>query len=173
MTSTLTLRNDMLIRSLDPAADRTCVDAFFADCADYVRLERGTGPGPDVTEEFFTDTPPGCDPATNLRLGLFDDIGLIGIADLAFGFPTATDGYIGLMMITPAQRGTGAGAVLLRHMEAAARARHCSAIYLGVLDANPKGRAFWQREGFMPTRANGRITLGQLTHIAHRLGKPL
>ena len=163
----------MLIRSLDPAAGRSRVDAVFAGCADHVRLERGTGPGPDVTEEFFTDTPPGCDPAANLRLGRFDDTGLIGIADLAFGFPTATDAYIGLMMITPAQRGTGAGAVLLRHLEAAARARACSALCLGVLDANPKGRAFWQREGFMPTLAKGSLTLGKITHIAHRLGKPL
>ena len=99
----------MLIRSLDPAAGRSRVDAVFAGCADHVRLERGTGPGRDVTEEFFTDTPPGCDPAANLRLGQFDDTGLIGIADLAFGFPTATDAYFGLMMIAPAQRGTGRG----------------------------------------------------------------
>ena len=62
----------MQIRSLDPTADRTLVDAFFAEIADYIEMERGEPPSPAVTEEFFTDTPPGCDPAASLRLGLFD-----------------------------------------------------------------------------------------------------
>ena len=162
----------MRIRPLDPVTDRARVEKFFATSADYIHLERGTDPDPTVSDEYFNDAPPGCDPTASLRLGLFDP-DLIGLADLAFGYPTVTDAYIGLMMITPAQRGTGAGAVLLRHLEAAARARACTALYLGDLDANPKGRAFWQREGFMPTLAKSSITFGQMTHVAHRLGKPL
>ncbi|MEO8244535.1 MAG: GNAT family N-acetyltransferase [bacterium] len=162
----------MQIRLLDPYSDRAMVDAFFRTAADYIRLERGEDSGSEVTEEFFTDTPPGCDPSANLKFGLFDSE-MIGVADLAFGYPGPTDGYIGLMIISPAARGRGAGPVLLRYLEHLARARHMQGLYLGVLDANPKGRAFWEREGFTLALANRPVTIGTKTQIAHRLGKAL
>ena len=162
----------MPIRSLDPLTDRAIVDAHFTACADYIRLERDADPGPQVTQAYFTDAPPGSDPADSLHLGLFDPA-LIGIAELSFGFPTATDAYIGLLLVTPAVRGTGAGARLLRHLETTARARGAIRLYLGVLDINPRGRAFWDREGFTLALANRTIPIGTKTHLAHRLGKTL
>jgi GNAT superfamily N-acetyltransferase len=162
----------MLIRPLDPVTDRAIVDGFFLASADYVRLERAEEPGPDNTDEFFNDTPPGCDPQASLRLGLFDN-GLIGLAEMGFGYPTASDAYLGLMMIAPVARGSGAGAYLLRHLEDAARARGKQRLCLGVLDINPKGRAFWQREGFAATEFSRQITLGKKTQLAHRLAKAL
>ena len=162
----------MLIRPLNPDTDRLLVDAFFLASADYIRLERGEDPTPLVTEEFFTDAPPGCDPAQSLRLGLFDP-DLIAVAETGFGYPTATDAYLGLMMVHPTARGSGVGVTLLRHLEQAARDRQMHNLYLGVLDANPQGRAFWQREGFTLALADRPITLGQKTQLAHRLVKPL
>lgn len=162
----------MPIRSLDPRADRALVQGFFLASADYVRLERGEDPGPELVDDFFADAPPGCDPAESLRLGLFNP-DLIGIAELAFGYPTAVDAFIGLLMVTPSARGTGAGVTLLRHLEAAARARSCQVLFLAVLDANPRGRAFWEREGFELALANRPVTLGSRTQMAHRLGKTL
>jgi GNAT superfamily N-acetyltransferase len=162
----------MQIRSLDPIADRAIVDAFFQSAADYITLERGTPPGPEVTEEFFTDTPPGCDPTLSHRLGLFDAT-LIAIAEMAIGYPTAQDAYLGLMIVAPTARGKGAGQILLRHLESTARQHGAQTLYLAVLDANPQGRAFWERMGFTLAMANREITLGQKTQIAHRLQKPL
>ena len=162
----------MLIRPLNPDTDRLLVDAFFQASADYIRLERGEDPTPLVTEEFFTDAPPGCDPAQSLRLGLFDPA-LIAVAEMGFGYPTATDAYLGLMMVVPTARGSGVGVTLLRHLEQAARDRQMHNLYLGVLDANPQGRAFWQRQGFTLALADRPITLGQKTQLAHRLIKPL
>jgi ribosomal protein S18 acetylase RimI-like enzyme len=163
----------MQIRSLDPIADRALVDAFFVAIADYIELERGEPPSPKVTEEFFTDTPPGCDPAASMRLGLFDAGQLIAVTETAFGYPEPDSAYIGFLAVSAAARGKGAGSILLRHVETTARARNARHIYLGVLDANPRGRAFWEREGFSLALANRPITLGPKTQIAHRLGKPL
>ena len=163
----------MQIRSLDPNADRTLVEAFFTEIADYIEMERGEPPSPAVTEEFFTGTPPGCDPTASLRLGLFDAGRLIAVTEMAFGYPEPDNAYIGFLAVSAAARGKGAGSHLLRHLESAARAQKASHIYLGVLDANPRGRAFWEREGFSLALANRPITLGPTTQIAHRLGKPL
>ena len=83
----------MMIRHLVPQSDRALVDAFFCAAADYIRLERDEDPSPLVTEEFFSVAPPSCDPTASLRLGLFDPH-LLAIAEMAFGYPTATDAYL-------------------------------------------------------------------------------
>lgn len=162
----------MLIRSLDPKTDRSLVAAFFLAASDYIQLERGAPPDAAVTDDYFADAPPGCDPAASFRLGLFDP-DLIGLAELSFGYPAPEDAYIGLLMIVPSSRGSGAGARLLHQLQARARARACPRIHLGVLDANPRGRAFWEREGFALSVPNRPVTIGQKTQIAHRLTKRL
>lgn len=162
----------MPIRRLDPIADRARVEALFAASADYVQMERDQDPGPQITEDFFADAPPGADPAASHRVGLFQP-DLIGIAELSFGYPDALAAYIGLLMIAPPARGKGAGQRLLRHLEDTARRRGAKMLYLAVLDANQRGRAFWQREGFSLALANCSVTPGRKTQIAHRLGKPL
>ncbi len=163
----------MHIRPLDPVSDRALVDAFFVEATDYILLERDEPPGPDVTEEFFTDTPPGCDPATSLRIGLFKDGHLIAVGETAFGYPEAHDAYLGLMIVSPRARGTGAGSFLLRHIEAEALARQKKNLYLAVLDANPRGQSFWEREGFAIAATDRPVTLGAKTQTAKRMVKAL
>ena len=147
----------MLIRPLDPAADLPLVAGFYAEAPDYWLLAEGVLPGPEKAREFFTDCPPGCDPAASRRLGLFLDDRLSGLAELSFGFPDAGDAYLGLLILGPWAQGGGYGAAFLAHVEALARQAGCPRLYLGVLDRNPRGRAFWLREGFQPT-AVSRVT---------------
>lgn len=162
-----------MIRTLDPITDRALVDRFFQTAADYIRLERDEDPGPDVTAEFFTDAPPGCDPAQSLRLGLFAHDQLIAVAETGFGYPGPDDAYLGLMIVSAAARGTGAGPRLLAHIETAARARGCTALYLAVLEANPRGLAFWERMGFATQLTDRPVTLGRKTQMARRMRKTL
>lgn len=160
----------MLIRALDPSADLDAVEALYACAADYWLLADRRAPDRDKATEFFTDGPPGCDPATSHRLGLFLGDVLAGVAELSFGFPEPTDAYLGLMLLDPAQRGHGLGAALLAEVEAHARAAGAPRLFLAVLEANPRGWAFWQREGFTPTGLSRADPGG---HTLHRLVKPL
>lgn len=166
-----------MIRPLDALADRALVEGFWPAVADYIRLERGAEPGPALaralTEDYFTQAPPGIDPATGLRLGLFEGAQLVGIAELAFGYPEPADAYLGLMLLAADRRGRGAGRALLQTVEEAARARTAARLYLAVLDANPRGRAFWEREGFRLHEAGRSVTLSGKTQGACRLVKPL
>ncbi len=162
------------IRPLDPQADRGLVDAFWPAVADYTRLERGDVPPPaELSEEYFTAAPPGVDPATGLRLGLFERAELTGLAEVSFGFPAPEDAYLGLMLLAAPVRGRGLGPRLLAEVEAQAFARGAPRLYLAVLDVNPRGRAFWQREGFQLHEAGRSVDLGALTQTASRLVKPL
>lgn len=165
------------IRRLDPGADRALVDSFWPEIADYIEIERGARPGPalsaELTEEFFTGAPPGADPADGPRLGLFDDGRLLGIVELAFGFPAPEDAYLGILFLAEAARGRGLGREFLREVERLARARGAPRLYLAVLDANPRGRAFWEREGFRPHEEGRSVTLSGRTQTACRMVKPL
>jgi GNAT superfamily N-acetyltransferase len=158
-----------LIRPLDPIADLNAVEGLYARAADYWLLADRRPPDRQKAAEFFTDTPPGCDPAASHRLGLFQDGTLVGVAELSFGFPLPEDAYLGLMLLDATRRGQGLGAVFLAEVQA--RAAPCPRLYLAVLQANPRGRAFWQRHGFTDTGLCGHDA--ETGHTLHRLVKPL
>ncbi|WP_299907627.1 GNAT family N-acetyltransferase [uncultured Paracoccus sp.] len=154
----------MLIRPLDPAADLPLVAGFYAEAPDYWLLAEGVLPGPEKARDFFTDCPPGSDPAAAHRLGLFLDDRLSGLVELSFGFPEPEDAYLGLMILGPWAQGGGHGARALAHVEALARQAGCPRLYLGVLGRNPRGWAFWQREGFAATGVSRVTDQGDRVH---------
>ncbi|RID92318.1 GNAT family N-acetyltransferase [Gemmobacter lutimaris] len=162
-----------MIRDLDPQADLAAVEALFRAAADYVDLESGAAVDGSQAADFFTDAPPGIDPTTSLRLGMFAADRLIGKVDVAFGYPEAGDAYIGLMVFAPEARGSGQGARLLREVEARARARGATRLFIAALEANAKGRAFWAREGFQPDQVFPDRDYGARRHTVHRMVKAL
>jgi GNAT superfamily N-acetyltransferase len=162
-----------MIRALDPVADAGTILEFYRTVSDYIDLESGRVPSPALVEEYFADAPPGGDPAGSLKLGLFEGGRMLGIADMAFGYPEPADAYLGLMMLSREARGRGLGVRFLRHMEDAARARGATRMLLAVLEANPRGRAFWEREGFGSPKVYPPAPVGERTHVRIRLEKPL
>ena len=159
----------MLIRRLDPVTDRPAVAALLTQAQDYYHLWLGHAPGEAEVEDVFNHGPPGFDLARTQWLGLYLNGRLSGLAELSFGFPGPDDAYLGLMILAPEARGAGHGAQFLAHVEALARP--CPNLYLGVLEANPRGRAFWQRQGFTPTGVSRHDDA--TGHTIHRLMKPL
>jgi GNAT superfamily N-acetyltransferase len=160
----------MLIRRLDPS-EAPLVAAFYRDAPDYWLLAEGTVDPDRQAAEFFTDGPPGCDPGRSHHLGLFLEDRLSGVAEVSYGFPEPQDAYLGLMLIGPWAQGAGHGRAFLAHAETLARSRGAARLYLAVLEANPRGRAFWQREGFRPTGLSRKDP--DTGHILHRLVKDL
>jgi GNAT superfamily N-acetyltransferase len=144
----------MRIRELFPS-ETALVAQFYREAPDYWLLAEGRCDPQAKAQDFFTDAPPNCDPAQSDRLGLFQSQRLSGVAELSYGFPEPSDAYLGLMLLGPWAQGAGHGAAFLRHAEGLARKRHAPRLYLAVLDANPRGRAFWLREGFKPTGKRG------------------
>lgn len=160
----------MRIRELFPS-ETSLVAQFYREAPDYWLLAEGRLDADDQASDFFTDAPPNCDPAESDRLGLFIDHRLSGVAEVSYGFPESNDAYLGLMLLGPWAQGQGHGRTFRAHATASARKRHASRLYLAVLDINPRGRAFWLREGFTPTglRAQDKTT----GHWLERLVKPL
>ena len=160
----------MLIRDLAPN-EAPLVAQFYRDAPDYWLLAEGTVDPDRQAREFFTDCPPGCDLSQSRHLGLFLQSRLSGVAELSYGFPEPNDAYLGLMLLGPWAQGMGHGRSFLAHAEALARNGHAARLNLAVLDANPRGCAFWTREGFVPTGLRGQDK--ETGHWLERLGKAL
>ena len=160
----------MRIRELFPS-ETALVAQFYREAPDYWILAEGRCDPAAQAQDFFTDAPPNCDPATSDRLGLFLNQRLSGVAEVSYGFPEPSDAYLGLMILGPWAQGAGHGHTFLAHVEELARKRHAPRLYLAVLDVNPRGRAFWEREGFTGTGLTRRDTI--TGHLIERLVKPL
>lgn len=162
-----------LIRPLDARADLDLVQRFYCDSPDYWQMAEGRAPDAAKAAAFFTDGPPGCDPARSHRLGLFENKRLSGLLELSFGFPEPTDAYLGLLLLGPWAQGRGWGVQALRHAETLARAATAPQIFVAVIEANTRAMAFWQREGFAHTGLSVDYAPGTVQHRVHRLRKPL
>ncbi|WPY94764.1 GNAT family N-acetyltransferase [Limimaricola variabilis] len=150
------------------------VAAFYTQAPDYWVLAEGGRPDPyEKAEEFFTAGAPGCDIDRSRFLGLFLGGHLSGLAELHHGFPKDDDAYLGLMILGPWAQGVGYGTAFLSEIEGLARSDGATKLYVGVLEANPRGRAFWQREGFSATGVTKEDNAHGLGHVLHRLVKPL
>lgn len=160
------LKCRMDFRALDDIADRSKVAIFFAGAADYVMLETGQPPNAATVDEFFAERPPTVKPEDALHFGAFEDDHLLGIVGFLFGYPEPKDCYIGLMLMSPSVRGMGIGARVLHLVTSRARARGADRQLVAVINANAKGRAFWEREGFVLEKT---FPSSDGSHIRHRL----
>lgn len=160
----------MRIRELLPS-ETALVAQFYREAPDYWLMAEGRCDPQAQASDFFTDAPPNCDPAQSDRLGLFLQHRLSGVAEVSYGFPEPDDAYLGLMILGPWAQGAGHGGHFLAYAERLARSRHARRLYLAVLDANPRGRAFWLHHGFRPTGL--RRQDGTTGHWIERLVKDL
>ncbi|HHS94198.1 MAG TPA: GNAT family N-acetyltransferase [Rhodobacterales bacterium] len=163
----------MELRKLDPMKDGRRVAALFLASADFVQLTEGTQPGPAQAAAFFKGVPPGCNIELSVKVGLFEGDTLLGIADMAFGYPGEGDAYIGLMLFAPSARGRGLGKALLALLEEEAGARGAEQMFVSVIEANAPARAFWLREGFMPVKRIGPVKVGAKAQMVDRMVKRL
>jgi len=112
------LRAGWIIRDLNDPDDRPALRDFYDRAQDYIILETGLVPSDDTIDELFQNAPPGGDPAECIRLGLFDDQGVIqGVCEQSFGYPNPNSSYLGLLILSPKLRGSGYGPILFERMK--------------------------------------------------------
>lgn len=158
------------IRKLDPVADFDFAMNVFERCADYVLLETGEPPSRANVTEFFEGRPPSKEATDKVLLGICDEHrNGVGLIDIIQGYPEPSDWYIGLLMIDPDQRGRGLGKRAVDWVVESARNADVSRLLLCVLDENPRGHAFWIREGFVKRQTTPPWTAGKKTHIRYEL----
>jgi RimJ/RimL family protein N-acetyltransferase len=87
--------------------------------------------------------------ASKLPIGIFDQFGqLVGLIDVLRGYRTASDWYIGLILLAPAFQGQGFGTEIHNEFVSYARREGVHRLLLAVLEANESARRFWLRLGY-------------------------
>lgn len=142
-----------VIRSVDPAHDVDAVQDLCLRAADYVTLETGATPPADYASKLLAEAPPALPPEDVFAFCAAQEGQLTAVVTCLRNFYKPREWYMGLLLVDPAARSAGLGARMARHVFDIARAHDASCIRVAVLDANPRGRRFWQREGFVPERA--------------------
>lgn len=162
----------VVLSPLDLERDLDAVEAIYCRAADYLALESGLRPDM-AARAFFEERPPAGAEAP-FKFGVTGDDGaLIAIGDLAFGYPEAHDAYLGLLLLVPEARGSGLGKAIFGEVKRIAVLGGASRLLVGVLDANTRARAFWERQGFSLTRTSGPLVFGKRLHVVHRFELPL
>jgi RimJ/RimL family protein N-acetyltransferase len=118
-------------------------------CIDFFLFQNGQPPNEADAREVFESVPPPCPGATKLPIGIFDQFGnLVGLIDVLRGYRTASDWYIGLMLLAPAFQGQGFGTEIHNEFFSYARRESIHRLLLAALEANVSARRFWLRLGY-------------------------
>lgn len=156
---------------LDPLgeAEHDELRDLFMGCEDYVLMSEGRRPSSVQVEELLRDLPPDRTVADKHVLGIRRKQGrLVGVVDVVRGYPVASEWYLGLLLLLPAERGRGLGERVYRAVEAWSRQQGAVAMWIAVFEQNRSGRLFWERMGFSAQNSRS-VRVGELDTVAVRM----
>jgi GNAT superfamily N-acetyltransferase len=158
-------------------ADRADLMQFCLDNPDYDLLVAGEVSEPGGwAEDFLTELPPEAfhpGPTYKLVVRKPHDASIAAILDVTLGLIDPRVGHIGLFQVAQALHGTGLAPALYGALERWMAERGMEALRLGVLTTNPRGAAFWARQGYKPTRQRATEMGAGRTVLIDVLYKPL
>jgi ribosomal protein S18 acetylase RimI-like enzyme len=158
--------------------DRPALAAFCQKSPEYDLFL--TGEMPQATawvEDFLTDLPPtGFNWTTTHKLiarSHQDPDIIAAVMDVTEDMIAPSVGHIGLFQVATALHGTGVAHALYQGLEDWLASRGMDVLRLGVLEGNPRGKAFWEHHGFQKTRERSGTAPTGKTHQSHVMYKPL
>jgi GNAT superfamily N-acetyltransferase len=132
-------------------SDAGPIQAMFESDPAYFELTQGAPPGPAEVQSLVTALPPDGDRGyeDKFLFILLDGEEVAGVVDLIRDYPTAATWYLGLVFLTPTQRGRGRGRAVLRGLYTWIAAQGGTALRLGVVEGNASARWLYATEGFV------------------------
>jgi GNAT superfamily N-acetyltransferase len=143
------MSDDWKLALLEEAKDSARVLDCAERCRDYILMETGREPDVLWVKGFFADVPPGRTKEDILMFGVEEAGGrLKGLLGMSPGYETATEWYLGLLVLEETARGQGLGTTILRDVVTLAKSAGAETLKLAVFTQNPDALRFWQRNGF-------------------------
>lgn len=158
------------------AADIGALQNFYEANPEYNLIVAGQPPHATLAYEDFYELPPAEFPFTKkTMIGLVDQSGaLLGVADIVSDLFAAHVWHIGFFMVATKHYGSGLAAKFYHALETWMAGQGARWLRLGVVADNPRGKSFWQRNGYQKVRTRESFyqNAGR-THTLDVLVKPL
>ena len=152
--------------------DADVLQHLYEECTDFSLLTDGQPPLPTAAREEFDALPEGKTLQDKYILGLFDPQRiLVGMIESIRHYPNSQTWWLGLMMLTPKQRGKGLGSAFYRAFELWVSSQGASQISLSVIEINEQGLQFWEKMGFETIRKMPPRQFGIKTHKLYVLSR--
>jgi GNAT superfamily N-acetyltransferase len=141
-------RPGYLAKQLRPE-DAPVLQSLYEQCADFSLLSVDQPFSPTEAREEFDVLPDGKIAADKYIFGLVDShSNLIGMIESIRHYPNDQTWWIGLMMLSPNQRGQGLGLNFYQAFEDWVSKQGIKKISLCVIEINELGLRFWKSLGF-------------------------
>lgn len=153
---------DLLPQTLGEA-DAPRLQRLFEACADYFQRCGLVLAADEAVQELRSLPPPDFAWAAQWHLGIVQTGSdtLLACLQVCSEAPAAGVWHLGLLMLHPAQRGTGLAQRLLAALEAWARHSGAKWMRLGVVAGNGRAERFWRTQGYRELRCRVTQATGQ------------
>ena len=101
--------------------------------------------------EDLSALPPNKTLADKFFVGFYQENHLVAICDLILGYPNAATAFIGLFMVNANFQGQGIGTKIIQEICGYLKELSFIFIQLAYVKGNPQSKAFWEKNGFLPT----------------------
>ncbi|MBE9192642.1 GNAT family N-acetyltransferase [Gloeocapsopsis crepidinum LEGE 06123] len=148
--------------------DAVVLQTLYEQCTEFALLTDGQPPSPTAARDEFDAVPDGKTTEDKYIFGLFDPQNdLIGMIESIRHYPDDQTWWLGLMMLSPKQRGRGLGSEFYQAFENWVSAQAVKQVSLSVVEANELGLQFWKKLGFEVIRKTEPQQFGNKTHAVY------
>ncbi|MGE0282320.1 MAG: GNAT family N-acetyltransferase [Rhizobiaceae bacterium] len=161
------VRYGFRVEELKPR-DAARLQPLFEACADYAFLEGGEAVAANAAAAEFEATPPGRTTADKFMLGLLNgEERIVGLIAADRGWPEDGCWWLGLMLVDPAERGTGLAPAFAKAYFDWVNDQGAERVELAAFDENKRADRFWRSLGFEHLRSTEPRVIGRKTHVLH------
>lgn len=164
------------LRVIELGADSVpALQRFFEENPLYFESVNGQAPQPnEAHEEIFGPLPADWPYTKKWVIGFADAHGsLVAMANIVSDLLAPSVWHLGTFIVATSQHGSGMAQTLYRDLESWALSQGARWMRLGVVLGNARAERFWEREGFIQTRARSGVSMGQRTNTLRVMVKPL
>jgi GNAT superfamily N-acetyltransferase len=154
--------------------DATVLQSLYEQCTEFAFLTDGQPPSPTAAHNEFDAVPDGKTTKDKYIFGLFNPQNdLIGMIESLRHYPDNQTWWLGLMMLSPKQRGQGLGSEFYQGFENWVSAQGIKQVSLSVVEANELGLQFWKSLGFEVICKTEPRQFGNKTHAVYVMSRPV
>lgn len=154
--------------------DAAVLQNLYEQCMEFALLTDGQPPSLTAARDEFDALPDGKTTEDKYILGLFNPQNdLIGMIESIRHYPDNQTWWLGLMMLSPEQRGQGLGSAFYQAFENWVSAQGVKQVSLSVIEANKLGLQFWKSLGFEAIRKTEPRQFGNKVHAVYVMSRPV